>query len=502
MAVRLAGTEKNMVVPLLDRFDAAVGDGIERAMIHHHLRRMRRHGQLAAVAPASEGLWAQTASPPRYGNSLEVLIDGANALPRMAEAIRGAQRHVHVCSWHLEPDFDPGPRDPTSSLRRRGRASVAVRELLAEVAERVPVRVLVWAGAPVPVFQPRRADVRAARVRLVRGTKIQCRLDACTRLMHCHHEKLVIVDDELAFVGGIDLTALAGDRYDSSEHPHKEDEIGWHDASSALRGPIVRDVAAHFALRWEATAGIALQLPEAIPDAGDTTVQFVRTIPEGAYRVLPRGEFSVLESYVRALRCAHHLIYLENQFLWSPEIVEILEGKLRNPPADDFRVVVLLPHKANNGQDDTRGMLGRLVAADDGRKNFLAATIMSRSGARSGPLYVHAKIGIVDDAWLAIGSANLNEHSLFNDTEVDVVTCEPALARATRLRLWAEHLESTAVDGDPATVVDEQWRPIASEQLERRRAGAPLTHHLVELPGVSRRSRRLLGPLDALLVDG
>ena len=105
-----------MGVPILDRVDAAVGDGIERAMIHHHMRRLRRHGQLAALAPASEGLWAQTAAPPRDGNAMEVLIDGANALPRMAEAIRGAQRHVHVCSWHLEPDFDPGPR-----TRRRRR---------------------------------------------------------------------------------------------------------------------------------------------------------------------------------------------------------------------------------------------------------------------------------------------------------------------------------------------------------------------------------------------
>ena len=128
-------------------------------------------------------------------------------------------------------------------------------------------------------------------------------------------------------------------------------------------------------------------------------------------------------------------------------------------------------------------MLGRLVAADDGAKRFLATTIMSRSGERSGPLYVHAKIGIVDDAWLAIGSANLNEHSLFNDTEVDVVTCDPALARDTRLRLWAEHLERDDVDGDPARIVDEHWRPIATEQLERRRRGEPLTHHLVELPG-------------------
>jgi phosphatidylserine/phosphatidylglycerophosphate/cardiolipin synthase-like enzyme len=479
-----------MAVPLLDRLDAAVGDGMERAMIHHHMRRMRRHQQLAALAPATDGLWAQTAAPPRHGNSLEILIDGENALPRMAEAIRTAKRHVHVCSWNLQPDFDPGPRKSTP-----------VRDLLAETAERVPVRVIVWAGAPVPVFQPRRGVVKAARDALVRGTKIQCQLDSHGRMMHCHHEKLVIVDDELAFVGGIDLTALAGDRYDSSDHPHKGG-IGWHDASSLVRGPIVRDVAAHFALRWEATAGEALALPEDIPPAGETTVQFVRTVPEGAYRVLPRGEFSVLETYIRALRSAQRLIYLENQFLWSPEIVHILESKLRNPPTDDFRVVVLLPHKANNGQDDTRGMLGRLVAADDGGKRFLATTILSRTGERSGPLYVHAKIGIVDDEWLAIGSANLNEHSLFNDTEVDVVTCDPRIARATRLRLWEEHLERADVDGDPARVVDQLWRPIATEQLSRQRAGAPLTHHLVELAGVSRRSRRLIGPLDALVVDG
>jgi len=141
-----------MEVQILDRVDAAVGDGIERAMTHHHLRRLRRHGQLAAVAPASEGLWAQTAVPPREGNSLEVLIDGANALPAMAEAIRNARRHVHVCSWHFEPDFDPGPRQARP-----------LRDLLAETAERVPVRVLVWAGAPVPVFQPRRGVVKEAR---------------------------------------------------------------------------------------------------------------------------------------------------------------------------------------------------------------------------------------------------------------------------------------------------------------------------------------------------
>jgi phosphatidylserine/phosphatidylglycerophosphate/cardiolipin synthase-like enzyme len=117
---------------------------------------------------------------------------------------------------------------------------------------------------------------------------------------------------------------------------------------------------------------------------------------------------------------------------------------------------------------------------------------------------VHAKVGIVDDRWLTIGSANLNDHSLLNDTELNIVTRDAALARATRLALWAEHLESTPsqVDGDPVTVVDHQWRPIAEDQLDRRRRGLPATHRLMRLDHVSRRSARLLGPLQGLFVDG
>jgi phosphatidylserine/phosphatidylglycerophosphate/cardiolipin synthase-like enzyme len=119
-------------------------------------------------------------------------------------------------------------------------------------------------------------------------------------------------------------------------------------------------------------------------------------------------------------------------------------------------------------------------------------------------VYVHAKIAIVDDRWLTLGSANLNEHSLFNDTELNVVTCDSGLARATRLRLWSEHLERPAADlgGDPTRVVDDVWRPIALEQDARRRRGEPPTHRLTLVPGVSRRSRRLLGPIQGIVVDG
>ena len=73
------------------------------------------------------------------------------------------------------------------------------------------------------------------------------------------------------------------------------------------------------------------------------------------------------------------------------------------------------------------------------------------------------------------------------------------------MRLWAEHLEldeSTVGAADAVTLVDDCWRPIADEQLGRRDRGAPPTHRLLALPGVSRRARRLLGPLEGLIDDG
>src|SRR5205807_704627 len=212
--------------------------------------------------------------------------------------------HVHLAGWHVTPTFRLGPSREDE-----------LRTILAELAERIPVRVLVWAGAPLPLFRPSRNDVRRVREALERGTRIRCGLDDRERPMHCHHEKLVVVDDRVAFVGGIDLTSYAGNRLDTRDHPARG-AIGWHDAAARL----------------------------------------------------------------------------ESQFLWSPEIVAILADKLRRPPADGFRLVVLLPAKPLSGADDTRGQLGVLAAADDGAGRFLACTLRQR-GAHPKPVYVHAKIG-------------------------------------------------------------------------------------------------------------
>ncbi|HVS06847.1 MAG TPA: phospholipase D family protein [Candidatus Dormibacteraeota bacterium] len=474
-----------------DAADDALGQLVERLTTSHHRRRLARVSWTTAADPPPGG-WAAGEPPPRPGNALTVLIDGADALQAMAAAIAEARSHVHITGWHITPTF----------AMTRGERPVALKELLAQVAERIPVRVLIWAGVPVPVMKPWRGDVRKVRDELTDGNHIQCALDARERPMHCHHEKTILIDDRLAFVGGVDLTNFNGDRWDSPDHPSRG-AVGWHDVAARITGPAVQDVAENFAMRWRAITGEALP-PVATPStAGDIEVQVVRTVPDGTYPQLPRGDFRILESYLRALRAAQRFIYLENQFLWSPEILAVLREKLARPPTPDFRVVLVLPARPDSGADDTRGQLGTLVQADGDGGRLLACTLYAIGGEKDWQVYIHAKVGIVDDAWMTIGSANLNEHSLFNDTEMNVVTHDADLTRQTRLRLWAQHLQRPVneVAADPIAVIDGIWRPIASEQAERRKRGERATHRLTLLPGVSRRSRLLLGPLQGLVVD-
>src|SRR5207248_9624588 len=267
-----------------------VGRPTESASVGHHRRRLRRRRRLTQLEPPEDGsLWAGGDPSPRDGGDLEVLVDGEVALTRIADALAGARESVHIAGWHVTPGFE----------LTRSAGDRPLRELLGELAERVDVRVLLWAGAPLPVFSPDRRAVRRVREEIQRGTRVRCALDDRERPMHCHHEKLVIVDGELAFVGGIDLTSLAGDRFDRSDHPARGAH-GWHDATALLRGSAVADVANHFALRWREVTGETLPAAAPSPRAGGRTVQVVRTVPEGVYDAVRRGDFTLLEAYMAA----------------------------------------------------------------------------------------------------------------------------------------------------------------------------------------------------------
>jgi phosphatidylserine/phosphatidylglycerophosphate/cardiolipin synthase-like enzyme len=470
---------------LASTFGQKVAERIEGTVRSRHRRRLRAVGWEHALDATGDG-YSSAGLPPRAGNELDVLIDGAAVLPAMAEELANAESHVHLMGWYLSPHLQ----------LTRGDDPVILRNLLADLAERVDVRVLLWGGAPIRLFRPSRTDVRLVREQLCGQTSISCEIDSCVGPLRCHHEKTIVIDDRVAFVGGIDLTLDAGDPYDTSDHVARG-RVGWHDAAVRLRGPAIGDIAEHFRLRWEAAGDERLPVPIAPAEAGDVEVQVVRTAPDGVFEKLARGDYSLLEAYTSALRSAEKLIYLENQFLWSPEIVGILADKLRNPPRDDFRIVVLLPAEANEGTDVSCGQVAALIDADDGNARFLACTLYARKRNLRDLVYVHSKIAIVDDRWLTIGSANLNSHSLFNDTELNVVTLDPRVARDTRLRLWSEHLELSLedVEGDSTDLVERYWEPIAEEQLARIESGSPLTHRLVKLPGVSRRHRRVLGPI-------
>ena len=321
--------------------------------------------------------------------------------------------------------------------------------------------------------------------------------------MHCHHEKLVIVDDELAFVGGIDLT-------DAGRRPLRHQRAPAQGGGSAgTTRP--RCCAGRSCATSPRTSRCAGRRPRArrsrcrrtSPPAGDTTVQFVRTVPEGAYRVLPRGEFSVLETYIRALRSAA-----------APDLprepVPVVAGD-RPHPRDQAaqpaarRLPRRRPAPAQGQQRPGRHARDARPARRRRRRrasSFLAATILSRTGERSGPA-VRARQD--RDRRRRVARDRLARTSTSTRCST---TPRSTSSRATRRSPaprgcgCGRSTSSATTRRRPGAVVDERWRPIATEQLERRARGAPLTHHLVELPGVSRRSRRLLGPLDALVVDG
>ena len=151
-----------------DEIDAFLGERVERIIRSHHRRRLKRIGWEHAL-DALQGTWASGPPEPREGNDVEILVDGEAALPAIARAVAGARSTVHLAGWYFSPHFQ---------LEERG---ASLRELLAEAAERVDVRMLAWAGAPLPLFHPDRKEVRQTFELLAGGTRIRYALDARER---------------------------------------------------------------------------------------------------------------------------------------------------------------------------------------------------------------------------------------------------------------------------------------------------------------------------------
>lgn len=347
---------------------------------------------------------------------------------------------------------------------------------------------------------------------------VDCLLDdSSRRITHFAqslHQKCAVIDGRVAFVGGVDLTVQTGgdyDRWDTHQHPCSSKERiasrsaachPWHDVHTRIEGPVVADVLHNLAQRWRDVAARhdaptwPAELPPTppAPIAGGITAQVVRTIPPNTYDFAPKGIGSIKDLYVHAIDQAQHFIYLENQYLWpevfvgldrlrwgtnSTEIMQVIDA-LGRALERGVRVAIALPDHPNCGRRFTDGgvKLLREHASKAGTADALSVFTLGNSEVDETqpynvfyrPVYVHAKVAIVDDHFWTCGSANLNSRGMHSDAEINVGVLDDVTARTLRMRLWAEHLRRT--DGDFDSLDD----PVSGLGVLRAAAAANREH--------------------------
>ena len=317
-----------------------------------------------------------------------------------------------------------------------------------------------------------------------------------------HHQKVVVVDDQLAFCGGIDLTAH---RWDTSAHrpeePARVTPLGaaygpYHEVHAMVTGPAAASLGELARDRWHAlgtkplppvaTSSEDLWPSEITPDLTDVDVAIARTMPEsGSTPAIRECEALFLDSIALAKRT----IYIESQYFTNDRLADALAARLREP--DGPEVIVVSPKECHGWLEQTTmgafrgGAFERLIAADEHKRLRLVYPAASQS--RDVPTFVHSKVMIADDVLARIGSANFSNRSMGMDTECDVAVDAignpdaQAGIRRIRDRLLAEHLGLSAdavADGverhgsirafvDTRTSADHTLVPIdTSEQAE------------------------------------
>ncbi|GAB3278874.1 phospholipase D-like domain-containing protein [Parasphingorhabdus pacifica] len=408
------------------------------------------------------------------GNAVRALIDGAEYFARLRAELRDCSTgdQVYFVSWRGDP-----------AERLDGPGTAVSVELARAVSAGADVHGLVWRSHLDWINRHARENRDFVKMLQVLGGAVV--LDQRVRAAGSHHQKFVVIrrperpGTDVAFVGGIDLSHSRRDDGEHGGDPQPQrpmaaafgERPAWHDAHLEVRGPAVVDVEHCFRERWDDPT--ALQhlpwlwlydklrkreerpLPPALPpppECGQHRVQLLRTYPSKVprYPFAPRGERSVARGYAKVLSRARELVYVEDQFLWSPMVARVFAEALRRQPR--LRMIAVVPH-APDGD-------GKVQVATSDRAHRRALRLLYRAGGgrvevyelentAGRPIYVHAKVCVVDDEWAAVGSANLNRRSWTHDSELTAAVHDGrkrgGFARDLRLRLWSEHLGR---DGD------------------------------------------------------
>ncbi len=424
------------------------------------------------------------AYPARAGNLMRPLVDGEPAFRRICEAVEAARSSVWATVTFLWAAFEmPGGRGSALDVLDRAAArGIDVRILFwrPDAQTEALKRNAFW-GSPEQIahLEARRSGVKIRWDRAHPG--------------FCQHQKSWLIDagceGETAFVGGINLNPH------SMAAPGHAGEGQNHDVYVELAGPSAADVHHNFAQRWnEASDRVAedgrwgagsetdLPFPVRVPARrGDAIVQVQRTThpgrytdgrpaPEGKPFDITRGERSIFDQYLAAIGAARDTIYLENQYVTVPEMV----AALRRALGRGVQVTLLAPAEpagfAHSISGDREAFFKEWAALGMFENFTLAGIAGVRVDGRRAPVYVHAKLMLIDDAWATIGSCNLHGYSLFGNGEMNASFWSPDAVRALRCELFREHLDrdTTSLNGRAALWL---FRETALENRRRFDAG-------------------------------
>ena len=327
------------------------------------------------------------------------------------------------------------------------------------------IHILKWDMGAIKLLGRGTTLLRLARWML--HPRIAFKLDGAHPVGASHHQKMLIIDDALAFCGGIDMTA---DRWDTRGHrpddPRRRRPTTrrrydpWHDATMAVDGDAAKALGELARTRWTNAGGQPLPVPEPAQDPWpDGLKPQFRDIPLGIARTC--GECEEQEEvrenerlFLDMIRSAKRFVYAENQYFASRRIAEAIAQRLKEPDGPEF--VLINPDTANGWLEEevmgaARAELMRSLEQIDGGGRFRVYTPVNEAGE---DIYVHAKIMIVDDRMLRVGSANMNNRSMGLDSECDIAIDAAHAAAADiggtiadiRADLMAEHLGVEAAD--------------------------------------------------------
>lgn len=381
-----------------------------------------------------------------------LLIDGEDYFRRLDEALRSARRSIFILGWDFDSRIRLRPRNPHAPSLGN-----VLRKLVEERPE-LEVRILIWSAAIV--HAPSETTQLLMGGEWDKHERISLKLDTFHPIYGAHHQKVVVVDDSLAFAGGIDLTVRRWDcRPHSLDNPARLSPDGKpyrpiHDVQMAVDGPAAADIGDLARDRWLRATG------EALPAAGERREIWPRTLepdfvghPVGLARTYPQcGACEPVREVERltqeSLRAARRHIYIEQQYMTAPFIGDILCDHLRRP--DGPEVMVLMTRESRGLAErlvmgSNRDRLIRRLKRHDHHGRLRVCYPVIRHEGQCSQVMVHSKLMIIDDWFLRVGSANLNNRSMGIDSECDLaIEGQDAPARSAierlRWRLIGEHL--------------------------------------------------------------